>query len=73
MFAQASSSRKKYFNSFDALNAASTGDAIDEWLNTPPISNMTNGLQYWSAMAASGHPLAAMARDFLSVPGKQKT
>lgn len=47
----------------------STGDAVDEWLNTPPISNITNGLQYWAAMAASGHPLAPMAKNFLSIPG----
>ena len=60
----------KYFNSFDALNNASTSDAIDEWLSAPPIQNITNGLQYWTAMAASGHPLAQMAMDFLSIPGK---
>jgi hypothetical protein len=44
------------------------GDAVDEWLNTPAISNISNGLQYWTAMAASGHPLAPMAKDFLSIP-----
>lgn len=46
-----------------------TGDAVDEWLNTPAISNISNGLQYWTVMAASGHPLAPMAKDFLSIPG----
>jgi hypothetical protein len=71
MFTQASSSRNKYFHSFDAIDAASTGDAIDDWLNTPPSVSVNNPLQYWTAMAASGHPLAAMAKDFLSVPGKQ--
>ena len=70
---QASASRNKYFDSFDAFNTASTtGDPIDEWLNTPPISNISNGLQYWTAMATSGHPLAPMAMNFLSIPGKQK-
>ena len=44
-------------------------DAVDKWLNTPPISSVTHGLQYWTAMAASGHPLAPMAKNFLSVPG----
>jgi hypothetical protein len=66
-----SSSRNKYFDNFEAFNAVSTGDAVDEWLNTPPISNVTNGLQYWTAMAASGHPLAPMAKNFLSIPGMQ--
>jgi hypothetical protein len=70
---QASSSHNKYFDSFDAFNTASTiGDPIDEWLNTPPILNISNSLQYWTAMAASGHPLAPMATNFLSIPGKQK-
>ena len=45
------------------------GDAVDEWLNTPAVSNISNGLQYWTAMGASGHPLAPMAKNFLSVPG----
>ena len=54
---QASSSCNKYFDSFDTFNNASTmGDPIDKWLNTPPISNIGNGLQYWTAMAISGHP-----------------
>jgi hypothetical protein len=67
---QASSSRNKYLDSFDALNPASkNGDAIDEWLNSPPLSDIKNPLQYWTAMGANGHPLARMAKDFLSVPG----
>jgi hypothetical protein len=66
-----SSSRNKYFEMFDAFNvSATTGDALDEWLATPPIPNITNPLGYWCAMAASGHPLVPMAKDFLSVPGK---
>jgi hypothetical protein len=50
-------------------SVASTIDPVDEWLNTPPISNIMNGLHYWAAMAASGHPLVPMALNFLSVPG----
>ena len=46
-----------------------TGDVVDGWLNTPTISNISNGLQYWAAMAASGHPMAPMAKNFLSIPG----
>ena len=64
-----SSLRNKYFDSFDAFNDASMGDAIDEWLQAPAILNMTNGLQYWAAMASSSHPLVAMAIDYLSIPG----
>ncbi|KIM78749.1 hypothetical protein PILCRDRAFT_75126, partial [Piloderma croceum F 1598] len=35
---------------------------------TPPISNITNGLQYWTTMAVSRHPLAPMVKNFLFIP-----
>jgi hypothetical protein len=61
------SSHNKYFDNFTAFNTVSVaGDAVDEWLNTPAVSNISNGLQYWTAMGASGHPLAPMAKNFLS-------
>jgi hypothetical protein len=70
LFTQASLSHNKYFNSLDGFDPVSpSGDMIDEWLSTPPIPNIGNGLHYWSAMATSGHPLAPMAKDFLSIPG----
>ncbi|KIM75182.1 hypothetical protein PILCRDRAFT_79225 [Piloderma croceum F 1598] len=43
-------------------------DPIDDWLNSPPITSVTDGLQWWTTMAASGHPLSAMGLDFLSIP-----
>ena len=67
---QPQSSRNKYFDNFDTFNTPATTNPVDEWLNTPPVSTATNGLQYWAAMLASGHPLARMALDFLSVPGQ---
>jgi hypothetical protein len=62
-------SRNKYFDHFDTFNAPSTADPIDDWLNSPPITTVTDGLQWWTAMAASGHPLSEMGLNFLSIPG----
>jgi hypothetical protein len=51
------------------VNAPSTADPIDDWLNSPPITSVTDGLQWWTTMAASGHPLSEMGLNFLSIPG----
>jgi hypothetical protein len=61
--------RNKYFDTFDTFNTSSTANPVDEWLNTPPISTITDGLQYWTAMLASGHLLSKISLDFLSIPG----
>jgi hypothetical protein len=47
----------------------STADPVEDWLNSPPITTATDGLQWWTAMAASGHPLSEMGTNFLSIPG----
>jgi len=44
-------------------------DPIDDWLNSPPITSVMDGLQWWTTMAASGHPLSEMGLNFLSIPG----
>ena len=59
----------KYFDHFDTFNAPSMADPIDDWLNSPPITSVTDGLQWWTTMAASGHPLSEMGLNFLSIPG----
>lgn len=47
-----------------------TVDALEEYLNTPTIRLGTmDVITYWANAKASGHPLAQMALDFLSVPG----
>jgi hypothetical protein len=43
---------------------------VDEWLSTPALTNVSDGLSWWAAMAQIKHPLAPMALDFLSAPGK---
>jgi hypothetical protein len=68
--AQPQLSRNKYFDNFDTFNTPSTTNPVDEWLNTPPVTTATDGLKYWAAILASGHPLARMALDFLSTPGQ---
>jgi hypothetical protein len=44
-------------------------DALEEWLASPTIPTALDPIKYWVGMKAAGHPLAAMALDFLSVPG----
>jgi hypothetical protein len=44
-------------------------DALDEWLSNTPIFTNTDPITYWAAMRATGHPLARMAINFLSIPG----
>ena len=43
---------------------------MDEWLSTPALTNVSDGLSWWAAMAQNKHPLAPIALDFLSTPGK---
>jgi hypothetical protein len=68
---QASSNSKNYFAELDMFSSdqIATGDAIDEWLSSPPLVTVSDPISWWSAMEAAGHPLARMALDFLSVPG----
>ena len=44
---------------------------MDEWLSTPALPAVTKPLQWWNSQLDGGNgPLAHMALDFLSVPGK---
>jgi len=57
----------KYFNT---LHDQSTSvDVLDEWMSNVPILMNTDQITYWIAMQTTGHPLAHMAIDFLSIPG----
>jgi hypothetical protein len=38
-------------------------------MSNAPILTNTDPITYWTAMQATGHPLACMAIDFLSIPG----
>ena len=62
------SSKNKYFEDFDSYNASDMSDPISKWLSTPTIPR-ADGLMYWNAMEASGHPLSWMGLNFLSAPG----
>ena len=62
----------KYFDNFDAFNTPSTSDPVEDWLNSPLITTATDGLQWWTAMVASRHPLSEMGMDFLSIPGMDR-
>jgi len=62
-------SRDTLFSALDDFGSDDLSDELGEYLNTPTIS--TKGLDplvWWHAIGES--PLARMATDFLSVPGK---
>jgi hypothetical protein len=62
--------QNKYFDHFNTFNAPSTTDPVDDWLSSPPITTVMDGLQWWTAMVASGHLLSRMGMNFFSIPGK---
>ena len=67
---QAQLSSKNYFAELDTFTSDPTaGDALDEWLSSPPLGTVADPMAWWTAMEKAGHPLARMALDFLSTPG----
>jgi len=68
---QAPSTNNNYFSELDDLMAdMPMGDALDEWLSSPPLATVTDPIAWWLAMEVAGHLLAWMSLNFLSVPGK---
>jgi hypothetical protein len=60
--------RNKYF---DALSEPETTvDPLDDWLSSAVIITTADPITWWTGMEATGHPLARMALDFVSIPGK---
>lgn len=47
-----------------------TVDPLEEWMSSAPITTATDPISWWTAMNAAGNPLAPMALDYLSTPGK---
>ena len=39
-------------------------NALEEWMSSAPIVTSADPISWWSAMDATGHPLACMALDF---------
>jgi hypothetical protein len=67
---QVQSSSKNYFAELDTFTSEPTvGDALDEWLSSPPLETVADPIAWWIAMEVAGHLLAQMALDFLSTPG----
>lgn len=47
-----------------------SGDALEDYLATPPIPGITDPIMYWNhRLEGSNCPLAQMALDYLSAPG----
>lgn len=57
----------EFFDDLD-YGGATISDPIADWLSKPTFS--VDPIAYWTGMKSEGHPLAQMALDFLSVPGK---
>ena len=57
---------------FDALEDNSAPvDVLEDWLSSPVVNTEQDPITYWTGMQAAGHPLAAMALDFMSIPGEK--
>jgi hypothetical protein len=58
------------FDELDDFGTDPAADELEEYLNTPTISTKAlEPLMWWNAIGES-NPLARMAIDFLSAPGK---
>lgn len=44
-------------------------DVLEEWPSSALVVTSSDGITWWTAMQATGHPLACMSLDFLSTPG----
>jgi hypothetical protein len=64
------SNSRDYFAELDSYSLVSTGDPVDECLSAPALTNVDNGLTWWTAMDQTKDPLARMWLEFLSAPGK---
>jgi hypothetical protein len=61
--------RDSLFSSLDDFGTDDLSDELEEYLNTPTISTRSlDPLMWWHAIGES--PLAPMALDFLSAPGR---
>ena len=67
---QAKSAGDEWFDYDDDMSDLSVLHPVDKWLGAPVESNCTDPIGYWTLLKASKHPLAQMALDFLSAPGK---
>lgn len=58
--------------SVDAGPTRGAADALDAYLKSPVVANVSDPLEYWNARlgSPSDAPLARFALDFLSIPGK---
>lgn len=59
-----------FFDELDDFGTDTTTDELEEYLNTPTVS--TKGLDplTWWYVIGESNPLACMAINFLSAPGK---
>ena len=60
-----------FFSDIDNFGKTTVGDAFEDFLSSPPISNVNDlshgPISWWHGI---GDPLARMGLDFLSAPGR---
>jgi hypothetical protein len=61
----------EFFAAIDNFGKSVVGDPLEDYLNSPPISSVTDPIMWWSGLSNNGNdPLARMAIDVLSCAGK---
>lgn len=59
------------FTTVNGSDKASKADALESYLESPQKTTITDLLKHWNLMLQTPEaPLARMALDYLSVPGK---
>ena len=66
---QCFSAANKYFDALEDNSAPV--DALEDWLSSLVVNTTQDPITYWTGMQVASHPLAAMALDFMSIPGKK--
>ncbi|TBU31220.1 hypothetical protein BD311DRAFT_657241 [Dichomitus squalens] len=64
---------RELFASISTRSALADHDALEAYLEAPPLATVKDPLAYWNAAIKSGSEdpaLARMALDFLSIPGE---
>ncbi|TFK79869.1 hypothetical protein K466DRAFT_579083 [Polyporus arcularius HHB13444] len=56
------------FAALDTYGTEGSVDALEDYLNTPPIPSISDPLKHWHALDSEKNPLARMALDMLSAP-----
>jgi hypothetical protein len=61
----------EFFATIDNFGKCVVGDPLEDYLNSPPISSVSDPIMWWNGLSNNGNdPFARMAIDVLSCAGK---